>query len=54
MQKPGKVADLDEAVSLLGQSALDAYRDKAQDAAALFTAETQKPVPLDGLKPSID
>jgi hypothetical protein len=53
-KKAGKVADLDEAVSLLGQSALDAYRDKAQDVAALFTAETQKPVPPDGLKPSID
>jgi len=53
-KKPGKVADLAEAVSLLGQSALDAYRDKAKDVAALFTAETQKTVPASGLDPSID
>ncbi len=53
-KKPGKVADLAEAVSLLGQSALDAYRDKAQEVAAVFTAETQKTVPASGLDPSID
>lgn len=44
------MADLDEAVSLLGQSS----GISAQDEAAAFTAETQKPVPPDGLKPSID
>ena len=53
-KKQGKVADIKEAVSLLGQAALDSYRDRAKDVAALFTAETQKPVPDSGLDPSFD
>lgn len=53
-KKQGKVADAAEAASLLGQPALDAYRDRAQHVAALFTAETQKTVPATGLDPSFD
>jgi hypothetical protein len=52
-KKNGRVADLDEATVLLGQSALDAYTDKAEDVAALFEAETRNVVPLDGKKPSV-
>lgn len=52
--KSGRVKDIAEAVSLLGQSAVDAYRDKAKDAAALFEAATQNKVPASGLDPSID
>ncbi len=51
--KKGKVKDLDEAISLLGQDALDAYKDKADDVAALFEAETRNVVREEGKKPSI-
>jgi hypothetical protein len=53
-KKQGKVADTAEAASLLGQVALDAYRDKARDVAAIFTDETGKPVPDAGLDPAFD
>jgi hypothetical protein len=51
--KKGKVKDLDEAISLLEQDALDAYKDKADDVAALFEAETRNVVREEGKKPSI-
>jgi hypothetical protein len=51
--KKGRIADLAEAVSLLGQSALDAYEDKAKDVAALFELETHNVVPPAGLRPAI-
>jgi hypothetical protein len=51
--KKSSVADLQEAISLAGQSAYDAYLDKAKDVAALFTAETGIAVSPDALAPSI-
>jgi hypothetical protein len=35
------------------QDALDAYKDKADDVAALFEAETRNVVPEEGKNPSI-
>jgi hypothetical protein len=38
--KQGTVAGLAEAISLAGQGAYSAYREKAKDVAAIFTGET--------------
>jgi hypothetical protein len=51
-KKQGRIADLPEAAGLVGQQPIDAYREKARDAAALFTAATAHPVPDSGLDPS--
>jgi hypothetical protein len=53
-KKGGAVADLQEAVQLAGQNALDAYKDKARDVAALFTAQTALPVSEAALDPAIN
>jgi hypothetical protein len=54
MKKSGPVADPQEAVQLVGQPAYNAYKDKAKDVAALFTAETGIPVGPASLEPSLD
>jgi len=53
-KKSGPVANLQEAIQLAGQPAYDAYKDKAKDVAALFTAETGIPVGPSLLEPSLD
>jgi hypothetical protein len=54
MKKSGPVASPQEAVQLVGQPAYNAYKDKAKDVAALFTAETSIPVGPASLEPSLD
>ena len=54
MKKSGPVASPQEAVQLVGQPAYNAYKDKAKDVAALFTAETGIPVGPASLVPSLD
>lgn len=54
VKKPGAIAGLQEAVQLVGQPTYDAYKDKAKDVAALFTAETGIPVGPPSLEPSLD
>ncbi len=54
VKKSGPVANLQEAVQLVGQPAFNAYKDKAKDVAALFTAETGIPVGSNLLEPSLD
>jgi hypothetical protein len=54
MKKSGPVDSRDEAVQLVGQPAYNAYKDKAKDVAALFTAETGIPVGPTSLEPSLD
>ena len=39
-KKQGHVTSLAEAISLVGQDAYDAYRQKASDVAAIFTDAT--------------
>ena len=51
--KKGAVASLPEAIPLAGQAAYDAYKDKAADVAALFTAETGIAVSPATLEPSV-
>jgi hypothetical protein len=51
-KKQGRITDLAEAAGLVGQQPVDAYREKARDAAALFTAATGNQVPDSGLEPS--
>jgi hypothetical protein len=52
-KKPGPVANLQEAVGLAGQPAYDAFKDKAKDVAAIFTAETGFSVAAGALDPSL-
>jgi hypothetical protein len=54
MKKSGAVASLQEAAQLVGQPAYNAYKDKAKDVAALFTAETGIPVGSASLEPSLN
>jgi hypothetical protein len=54
MKKSEPVASMPEAVQLVGQPAYNAYKDKAKDVAALFTAETGIPVGPASLEPSLD
>lgn len=53
-KKSGPVANLQDAVQLVGQPAYYSYLDKAKDVAALFTAETGIAVGLGSLEPSLD
>ena len=52
--KHSAVASLQEAVQFAGQSAYDAYKDKANDVAALFTLETGNPVSPASLEPALN
>jgi hypothetical protein len=54
VKKPGPVASLQEAIQLVGQPSYNAYKDKAKDVAALFTAVTSIPVGPASLEPSLD
>ena len=54
VKKSGSVAGLQEAVQLAGLPAYNAYKDKAKDVAALFTAETGISVDPASLEPSLD
>ena len=54
VRKSGPLASLQEAVQLVGQPAYNAYKDKAKDVAALFTAETGIAVGPASLEPSLD
>jgi hypothetical protein len=51
--KRGPVATLEEAIQLAGQSAYDAYKDKAKDVAALFSLETGISINAASLEPSL-
>ena len=53
VKKSGPVTDLQEAKQLAGQSAYNAYKDKARDVAALFTVETGITVSPAALEPSL-
>jgi hypothetical protein len=52
--KSGAIASLQEAVTLAGQPAYDAYKDKAKDVAALFAQETGNVVSAAALEPSLN
>jgi len=52
--KKGTVANLQEAISLVGRSPYEEYRDKAKDVAALFSLETGHTVNSSALEPSLD
>lgn len=51
--KQGPVASVQEAIPLVGQSAFDAYKDKARDVAALFADATGFIVPDPSLEPRV-
>jgi hypothetical protein len=54
VKKSGPVVGPLEAIQLLGQPAYNAYKDKAKDVAALFTAETGITIGPSSLEPSLD
>lgn len=51
--KQGTVADLQEAIPLVGQGVYESYKDKARDVAALFTDATGFVVPEAALDPKV-
>lgn len=53
-KKGSPVANVQEAVQFAGQPNYDAYKDKAKDVAALFTAETGITVGPTALNPTLD
>ena len=53
-KKGSPVANVQEAVQFAGQQSYDAYKDKAKDVAAIFTAETGITVGSAALDPTLD